>query len=146
VTTSSRSNSPTIREEWVEPFPTIVAKLNQWWVKYKTNASKGKEPGRGVLDSYGWTLFKPATKGAYYNNLISAKGLRDVLAKADLYLAVKPSKRSKSKPTQWVGQRSVESKLEMAHHAIANFTNGGMWNSLANNLSLAEIADYNLSI
>jgi hypothetical protein len=120
--------------------------MKQWWVKYKTNASEGKEPGQGVLDACGRTLFKPATKSAYENNLASAEGLPDVLSKADLYLAVEPSKRSKSKLTRWVGQRGVESKLEKAHHAIANYANGGMRNSLADNLSLAGIALYNLSI
>jgi hypothetical protein len=89
-------------------------------VKYKTNASKGKEPGRGVLDSYGQTLFKLATKIAYENNLVSAKGLPDVLSKADLYLAARSSKQSKSKLTRWVGQCGMKSKLEKGHHAIAN--------------------------
>jgi hypothetical protein len=56
------------------------------------------------------------------------------------------SKLSKSKLTQWVGQRGVESKLEKAHHAIANFANGGMRNSLADNLSLAGLADCNLNV
>jgi hypothetical protein len=40
------------QRKWVKPFPTIVAKLKRWLVKYKTNASEGKEPGQGVLNSY----------------------------------------------------------------------------------------------
>jgi hypothetical protein len=136
------------QQKWVKLFPTIVANMKQWWVsECKTNASEGKEPGQGVLDAHGRTLFsKPATKSAYENNLVSAEGLPDVLSKADLCLAVEPSKRSKSKLTRWVGQRGVESKLEKAHHAIANYANGGMRNSLADNLSLSGIALCNLSI
>jgi hypothetical protein len=60
--------------------------MKQWWVKRKTNASEGEEPGQGVLDAAcGRTLFKPTTKSAYENDLASAEGLPDVLSKADLH-------------------------------------------------------------
>lgn len=127
-------------------FSTIVAKLDRSCVKHKTDASEGKEPGRGVLESFGRTIFKPTTKSAYGNKQQSAEGLLDILSKADLYLGVALSKRSKPKLTRWMGQHGVESKLEKAHHAIANFANGGMRNSLSDNLSLTGIADYNLRL
>jgi hypothetical protein len=59
--------------------------VKQWWVKCKTNASEGKEPGQGVLDACGQTIFKSATKSAYENDVASAEGLPDVLSKADLH-------------------------------------------------------------
>jgi hypothetical protein len=53
---------------------------------------------------------------------------------------------SKTKLTEGIGSRGVESKLERSHQAIVHFANTGMGKELAEALTLARIALYNLHI
>jgi hypothetical protein len=50
------------------------------------------------------------------------------------------------KLTKWIGSRGVKSKLERSHEAIVHFANTGMGSKLADSLTLAGIALYNLHI
>jgi hypothetical protein len=59
---------------------------------------------------------------------------------------VQPTLNSKTKLTEWIGSRGVESKLEWSHQAIVHFANTGMGKELADALTLARIVLYNLHI
>jgi hypothetical protein len=63
-----------------------------------------------------------------------------------MYRAVLPPLGSKSQLIKWIGVRGVESKLERSHQAIVHFANTGMGRELADDLTIAGIALYNLHI
>jgi hypothetical protein len=72
--------------------------------------------------------------------------ITDTLSKEDLYEEVLPSKGSKTGLTIYIGNRSVESKLEKRHHATGHYANRYMKAELADALYLAGVACDNTSV
>jgi hypothetical protein len=64
----------------------LVANLDQWFVKFKVTASKGKVPGQGRLNpANGQTLFTPETKGAIKEAKKKAQFILDALSLEAIY-------------------------------------------------------------
>jgi hypothetical protein len=132
---------------WINPQPIIIDNLQRWFDRYKVTASKGSQPVGGRMDPVtGSTLFTEDTKNSVQNAYINAEGVIDTLRRDELYQGVQPTLNLKTKLTEWIGSRGVESKLEQSHQAIDHFANTGMGKELADALTLAGIALYNLHI
>jgi hypothetical protein len=132
---------------WINPQPIKIDNLQRWFHRYKVTASKGSQPAGGRTDPItGSTLFTEDTKNSVLNAYINAEGVTNTLRRDKLYRGVQPTLNSKTKPTEWIGSRGVESKLERSHQAIVHFANTGMGKELSDALTLAGIALYNLYI
>jgi hypothetical protein len=132
------SNYSNYIQRWINPHPIIINNLHHWFDRYKATASKGKEPTGGRTDPItGYTLFKEDTKSAVQNAKKNAVGVSDMLRRDELYQGVQLPLNSRTKLTEWIGSRGVESKLERSHQAIVHFANTGMGSKLADALTLA---------
>ena len=97
-------------------------------------------------DQQGERLFTDHTVRTVLEQMKKTQYIIDNLSKDELYLAIKPTLKSRSQLTSYIGARGTESKLEKGHHSIAHFANGGMRYTLANFLGMAGLALYNLRI
>ena len=113
----------------------IRRKLRQWLAVWKTN-----------IDEKGERLFTCRTSKSVLEQMTKCQHVVDALKPHELYLEVKPSLKSTTGLSTYIGFRGAESKQEKGHHAIAHFANGGMRSSLADYLGMAGIAYYNLRI
>ena len=124
----------------------IHQRFDNWWNKYKVEASKGKEQGKGRLDPRTRKkLFTPDTKDAIHFQKQNACWIQDPLPTKDMYRVVKQSPNSKHGLVEYSSYRP-ESKIEAYHDHLGHFANSGMSEDLADALNLAGTARYNVAI
>mgnify|MGYP005848719877 CR=1 FL=1 len=125
---------------------TIERNLENWFIKYKVNASEGKQPGRGRLDPRtGKTLFTVETKTVVEEQKRNAANIGDPGKIEDMYRIIKPTVSTRHNLNEYISLRA-ESKLEGFHNPLSNFGNTAMRQSLCDNLNLRGTAAYNVVI
>jgi len=130
----------------IRPPETMRQLLDNWFCKYKVEASEGSRPaeGRRCPDSH-LTLFTSDTKTAVENCKDKANHLGDPLDLEDMHFAVPAHPESKHKLNTYLSKRG-ESKLEQFHDTLAHFANCGMRESLADALNLCGTARHNVGV
>jgi len=130
----------------IHPKDTMISMLDDWFVRYKTTASVGAQPARGRLDPVTqMPLYTMETKKAVEQCKLKAQYVQDLLPLEEMCYTIPPNPNSPHQLNKYLSKRA-ESKLESFHDNLAHFGNGGMNNSLADNLNLCGTARYNLTM
>jgi hypothetical protein len=135
-----------LRKEIRQP-NVMISRLEDWFNRYKCSSSDEQlRPARGRLDpTTQQPLFTPETREAWSNCKDKAAHLQDPLPLSEMYFVIPPNPNSTHGLYEYLSLRG-ESSLESFHNLLAHFANGGMRNSLADNLNLTGTARYNLTI
>lgn len=135
-----------LRKRLREP-NTMVQRLDDWFCKHKvTSSDPDARPARERLDpGRNIPLFTSDTKSAAENCKLKASHLADPMQIDHMCDKIQPNPNSKHQLIEHMSKRG-ESKLESFHDRLAHFANGGMRDSLSDNLHLAGTARHNLAI
>lgn len=129
----------------IHPSNVIEQNLTSWFIKYKVQASIGKQSGCGRLDpKTGWALFTDQTKPAIEYAKLKATHITD-LDIANKYRIVQPAKKATHGLPIYKSLGS-ESKMEAFHPVLANFRNTACNPYLAATLVYSGTSQYNQSV
>jgi len=125
---------------------TICDRIDQWFIRFKVQASDGAMSAQGRLDPIsGETLFTPETKVAVINCKEKCQYLQDPLPLNEMYDVIRSNPNSPHGLVEYLSRRG-ESNLESFHLMLAHFGNTGMRESLVDNLNLTGACRYNLNV
>ena len=131
-----------IRKVWIQHTVGRL-KLNDWWVKYKVDATVGEPAGQGRLYN-GRSLFLSGARSAVRNGTDHLEHLAECEG-GMVYQRLEPPPNARHLLPKFISLKG-EGSLEKFHHLCAHFCNMGTRMELADSLMLRGTARYNLRL